>query len=108
MNQIGYACINMELSQQKPRIYTGRSMIKRTFEQRGVGYASELGLNNVKDLMKIIKWNDEHDFKFFRITSNLFPWASEYRLRDMPDYQKIADLLDEIGKYVRLNEMRIT
>ena len=59
MNQIGYACINMELSQQKPRIYTGRSMIKRTFEQRGIKYASELGLNNVKDLMKIIKWNEK-------------------------------------------------
>ena len=30
MNQLGYACINMHLSQQKPKVYTGRSMIKRT------------------------------------------------------------------------------
>ena len=45
MNHIGYACINMELSQQKPRIYTGRSMIKRTFQQRGIKYASQLGLD---------------------------------------------------------------
>ena len=108
MNQIGYACINMELSQQKPRIYTGRSMIKRTFQQRGIKYASQLGLDNVKDLYEIIKWNNEHDFKFFRITSNLFPWCSEYRLKDMPDYQEIADLLNEIGKYVKANDMRIT
>ena len=50
MNQIGYACINMELSQQKPKIYTGRSMINRTFEQRGIEYASQLGLDNTKDL----------------------------------------------------------
>ena len=105
---IGYACINMELSQQKPRIYTGRSMIKRTFQARGVEYASQLGLDNTKDLYKIIKWNNENGFKFFRITSNLFPWCSEYKLQDMPDYREIKMILREIGKYVKANDMRIT
>ena len=105
---IGYACINMKLSNQKPRVYTGRSMIKRTFEQKGIRYASELGLQNCKDLMEIIKWNNEHDFKFFRITSNLFPWCSEYELQDMPDHWEIVGVLGEIGKYVEENQMRIT
>ena len=57
MNQMGYACINMQLSNSKPKIYTGRSMIKRTFKSKGISYASELGLQNPKDLFKIIKWN---------------------------------------------------
>ena len=105
---IGYACINMKLSNQKPRVYTGRSMIKRTFEQKGIRYASELGLQNCKDLMEIIKWNNEHDFKFFRITSNLFPWCSEYELKSMPDYEEIKSTLYEIGEYVKENQMRIT
>ena len=108
MNHIGYACINMKLSSQKPKIYTGRSMIKRTFQARGIEYASQLGLDNTKDLYKIIKWNNENNFKFFRITSNLFPWCSEYKLQDMPDYGEIAGLLNKIGKYVRANDMRIT
>ena len=108
MNQIGYACINMELSRQKPKVYTGRSMIKRTFEQKGIQYASELGLQNCKDLMEIIKWNNEHDFKFFRITSNLFPWCSEYELQDMPHHWEICGILGEIGQYVEENQMRIT
>ena len=73
MNRMGYACINMQLSNQKPRIYTGRSMIKRTFTDKGISYASQLGLDNCKDLFTIIKWNNENGFKFFRITSNLFP-----------------------------------
>ena len=105
---IGYACINVKLSNQKPRVYTGRSMIKRTFEQKGIRYASELGLQNCKDLMEIIKWNNEHDFKFFRITSNLFPWCSEYELKSMPDYEEIKSTLYEIGEYVKENQMRIT
>ena len=76
MNRMGYACINETLANQKPKVYTGRSMIKRTFLDKGIEYASELGLQNCKDLFTIIRWNNEHDFKFFRITSNLFPWSS--------------------------------
>ena len=108
MNRMGYACINMQLSSQKPKIYTGRSMIKRTFKDKGIKYASELGLQNTKDLFEIIKWNKENGFDFFRITSNLFPWSSEYKLEDMPDHWEIAGILGEIGKYVDENNMRIT
>jgi len=105
---IGYACINMQLSSQKPKVYTGRSMIKRTFKAKGIEYASELGLQNCKDLLKIVKWNNENGFPFFRITSNLFPWSSEYNLEDMPDYFKIGSTLANVGKYVADNNMRIT
>ena len=114
---IGYACINMQLSYPqkyggqpkgvKP-ITTGRSMIKRTFKARGIDYASDLGLQNTKDLFEIVKWNNENGFPFFRITSNLFPWSSEYKLEDMPDYFEIGSTLANVGKYVADNNMRIT
>ena len=108
MNRMGYACINMQLSNQKPKIYTGRSMIKRTFLSKGIDYASQLGLDNCKDLLEIIKWNNENGFNFFRITSNLFPWSSEYELKDMPDYEEICSILSNVGEYVKENDMRIT
>ena len=108
MNRMGYACINMQLSNQKPRVYTGRSMIKRTFKSKGIDYASELGLQNCKDLLEIIKWNHENGFNFFRITSNLFPWCSEYKLSDMPDYDEICDVLSNAGSYATTNDIRIT
>ena len=108
MNRMGYACINMQLSNQKPRVYTGRSMIKRTFKSKGINYASELGLQNCKDLLEIIKWNHDNGFNFFRITSNLFPWCSEYKLSDMPDYDEICDVLSNAGSYAIDNDIRIT
>ena len=117
MNRMGYACVNMQLSypQQyggKPkgvkRITTNRGMIKRTFEEKGIKYASELGLKNATDLFKIVKWNHENGFDFFRITSNLFPWSSEYKLEDMPDYSEICKTLSDIGKYVDKHNIRIT
>jgi len=105
---MGYACINMHLSKQKPRVYTGRSMIKRTFKSKGINYASELGLQNCKDLLEIIKWNHDNGFNFFRITSNLFPWCSEYDLKHMPDYEAICNVLSEAGQYAIDNDIRIT
>ncbi len=108
MNRMGYACINMQLSSQKPRIYTGRSMIKRTFLSKGIDYASQLGLDNCKDLYKILEWNHENGFNFFRITSNLFPWSSEYKLSDMPDYEEICNILSKAGRYAIDNDIRIT
>ena len=91
---IGYACINMQLSYPqkyggkekgvKP-ITTGRSMIKRTFESKGVDYASEVALANAMDLDKIIDWNILNGYKFVRITSGLAPWKSEYEWKEVKD-----------------------
>ena len=39
---LGYACINMTLGKQKPKITTNRSMIKRTFTEKGIPYSTEL------------------------------------------------------------------
>ena len=77
---LGYACINMELNARKgdDRITTNRSMIKKTFNDKGVDYASELILQNVIDLNQIIDWNENNNIKFFRLSSEMFPWASEY------------------------------
>jgi UV DNA damage endonuclease len=83
-------------------------MIKRTFKSKGIEYASQLGLDNCKDLYKILEWNNKNGFNFFRITSNLFPWSSEYKLSDMPDYKQIKYVLQCCGEYVHNNDMRIT
>ena len=78
----GYACINMSLSglPKSKRITTNRSMIKRTFKQKGIDYASELGLLNSHDLYRILEWNLANGFSFYRLSSDIFPWSSEYRL----------------------------
>lgn len=105
---LGYACINMSLSKQKPRITTNRGMVKKTFLTKGVDYASELALLNVNDLIKILKWNVQNGVNFFRISSDIFPWASHYRLSDLPQYLEIKDALLVAGSYAKENNLRIT
>jgi UV DNA damage endonuclease len=72
-------------------------MIRRTFDAKGLPYASELALQNVKDLSEIIKWNHAHGVEVFRMTSCLFPWASEYQLEQLPDYEQICQALKAAG-----------
>jgi UV DNA damage endonuclease len=107
---LGYACINMGFSERpkKQRITTNRSMIKRTFKEKGLPYASELTLANCKDLLTILKWNKENNIQFYRMSSNLIPWASEYQLTELPDYELISEALYQAGLYAAENNIRIT
>jgi UV DNA damage endonuclease len=103
---IGYACINMELSERG--ITTNRSMIKKTFLEKGIVYASELALLNVQDLEKIIHWNLENNILFFRMSSDIFPWSSEYDLEDLPNFKEIHNVLKRIGDFSKEHNIRLT
>jgi UV DNA damage endonuclease len=97
--RIGYPCINITL-QSEQKIYTNRHMIKRTFQaqKETLEGVSRLALQNVKDLVKIIQWNERTGIKFFRISSNMFPWMSEYEITDLPDWKLISANLKLAGK----------
>lgn len=103
---LGYACINMTLS--KDKITTNRSMIKKTFLQKGINYCSELALLNVIDMEKIVHWNVQHGIYLFRTSSNVFPWGSEYDLETLPHIDEIKTILKRIGDYARENGVRLT
>ena len=105
---LGYACINMELSAVKPKVSTNRTMRKKTFQEKGIDYASELILQNVTDLLTILKWNAKHDIHFFRISSEIFPWASEYALEDLRDFDAIEEALYEAGLFANEHDIRLT
>lgn len=104
--QYGYCCINKTL--RPDGIYIGRSMIKRTFQEKGIKYAGELAEGNVRDLIEIIKWNEKNGIKLYRMSSDMFPWMSEYQLKDLPNYQKIATLLKGAGNLAAKYGQRIT
>ena len=114
---MGYACINMQLSYPQKYggkekgvepITTGRSMIKRTFETKGLDYASELTLANAMDLDKIIDWNILNGYKFFRITSGLAPWKTEYDWEDLKDIDSIRRWFHSAGTMAKTHGIRLT
>jgi UV DNA damage endonuclease len=83
-------------------------MQKRTWEQKGIAYASELTLQNVRDLRRILEWNVENGISFYRCTSELVPWHSQFDLEDLPDYPAIEAIAADCGALIARTGMRFT
>lgn len=102
---IGYACINMTMGK---KVTTNRTMVKRTFNAKGLDYVSELALANSRDIIKILEWNKHNKINFFRLSSALIPWGDHLDLTQLKDYKQIKYALKEAGDYAKANGIRIT
>ena len=102
---LGYACINMTLQKQ---VSTNRTMMKRTFEAKGMDYVSDLTLLNSRDIIKILEWNRQHGIKLFRLSSSIIPWGNNIDITQLKDYEEIKSELKKAGDFAKLWDMRIT
>ncbi|KAK1778685.1 UV-endonuclease UvdE-domain-containing protein [Copromyces sp. CBS 386.78] len=102
--RLGYACLNTYLRSAKPPIFSSRtcrmaSIIdhryplehedepehhlknkpdksKKPRRELGHKFVQELGLANARDIVKMLRWNDKYGIKLFRLSSEMFPFAS--------------------------------
>jgi UV DNA damage endonuclease len=102
---IGYACINLSLGK---KVTTNRTMIKKTFTQKGLDYVSDLVLQNVADLERIIDWNYQNGINFYRMSSDMFPWATEYEFAQLKDWKQISTILKRCGDNANQYGQRLT
>lgn len=102
---IGYACINLSLGK---KITTNRTMVKRTFLAKGLDYVSELVLQNVTDLERIIDWNEQNGIKMYRMSSEMFPWATEYEFTELKDWNEIQKILQRCGAKATQYKQRLS
>jgi UV DNA damage endonuclease len=111
MNNVGYCCICLginEGSKKKDHITVNRSMIKKTFESKGLSYVSELVIPNLEDTIKVLRYNIKNNIKVYRMSSDSFPWMSHYNFSDLPNFTKIQRLLTQIGNLVKENNIRVS
>jgi UV DNA damage endonuclease len=83
-------------------------MRKATFETRGRSYAGELAAQNLADLHTLLKWNVEQGIRFYRPSSALVPWNSQFDLWELPNYGEVAHLAARCGKLLRRTGTRLT
>ncbi len=97
--RIGYPCINRSIG------CSGN----RTF--RLASYSDERLLatveSNIDCLSRILAWNRDHDILFFRITSDLVPFAS-HPVCTFPWQKHVADDLAAIGEFIAASGIRIS
>ena len=106
MMNLGYACINMSMGK---KISTARTMVKRTYQSKGLDYVSEVSLKNAKDIIHILEWNRLNGIKFFRLSSGIIPWGDDFNdFTQLKDYKEIKFELKKAGDFAKFHNMRIT
>ena len=111
MINIGYCCIPIGCNlgkKKKDHILVNRSMVRKTFNQRGLGYVSDLIILNLQDTLRVLDWNLKNDIHVYRMSSDSFPWMSEYQFQDLPKFKEISLLLTSIGNMVKSNGIRVS
>lgn len=103
---LGYACINETLKKQKIRI--NRTFKRATLDDKGLEHAAITAEQNLKDLYRILHWNNEHNIKLFRLSSDMFSWGDTYGIHRLPNYEKLQAIGKLIGEYTRANDMRLS
>lgn len=123
--RLGYACLSTYLRAATPPVFSSRTCrIASILEHRhplkdptqpehatknrpdkdqpadnarGQSYVEALALANVRDIPKMLRWNDKYGIKFFRLSSEMFPFASHdvygYKLAPFA-----AEVLAEAGR----------
>ena len=133
--RLGYACLNTYLRTSNPPVFSSRTCrIQSILEhrhplrdptqpehatknrpdrnqpadvERGQRYVQELCLANVRDIIKMLRWNDKYGIKFLRLSSEMFPFAShpEYGYKLAPF---ASEALAEVGRVVAELGHRVT
>ncbi len=97
--KIGYPCINLTLDCRS----------SKTFRLKNYSHEKLINIieGNLECLFEILKYNVSHDFYFFRITSDLIPFAS-HPIMDFnwQDYFKLN--FRKLGNFIKENKIRIS
>lgn len=103
--RLGLCCINNTLNMnKKARIYCNRTCIIKNYS---VEKAKELSLQNVKDVLSILKWNNEHNIKHYRLSSDMYPHITNPKVDSYTIDFSIPEL-KKIGEYAIENKHRLT
>ncbi|MFO8019230.1 MAG: UV DNA damage repair endonuclease UvsE [Promethearchaeia archaeon] len=97
--KIGYPCINPSLECRSSRTFR----LKNYSRERVISTIR----GNLECLRKILRFNAEHNMMFFRITSDLIPFAS-HEVMDVSWQDIFKPEFEQIGSFIKEHKMRIT
>lgn len=102
MLRLGLCCINTEL--RKHDIFCSRTVTRARFTTEK---AQQLALANIKDATTMMHWNHEHGIHVFRLSSDIFPHATDTETEPY-DFSFAIPALQELGQVARACHQRIT
>ncbi|MEJ5390869.1 MAG: UV DNA damage repair endonuclease UvsE [candidate division WOR-3 bacterium] len=97
--RIGYPCINLSLNCRSTKTFRLQSYSEEKFKSTVE--------SNLLCLEETIKWNIKHGIRFFRISSDLIPFAS-HPICKFPWQKSFRPQLRRIGALIRQNQIRVS
>lgn len=114
MNRYGVCCIVLSLEDNNPPKKFQRMTYKKfsqTPREEAVSILSKRILNNIDVTFSAIKFCKDNNY-CYRLSSDLFPLITydkaDLSLEQLPDYDKISLLYEEIKKYISENNVRVS
>ena len=106
--QLGLCCLNTILRKQRPfPVFASRKMIIRTIKEKGIHVLKAKIIQNLKDVLTMMDWNEANGIKVFRLSSEMFPHKSNPKVVDY-DFDFAKDLLKQIGEKSKKYNQRLT
>lgn len=105
--QLGLCCLNTQLREKKPSCFSSRRITMKTLEKKGLSHLQEKIIQNIKDTIEMVHWNEKHGIRVFRLSSEMFPHKSNPKVDDYSfDFAK--SLLIKLGHIAKFYNHRIT
>ena len=101
--RLGLCCINNTL--RKDNVFNSRTCTRKFFS---VDKALDLSLKNVQDILPMLMWNEAHNIRHFRLSSDIFPHYTDTCTQEYQPSQDILQALQQAGHFALQHKHRIT
>jgi len=103
---MGYCCLNVYL--RNKGIFTSRTCRLQTMKEKGIEYGYMLAHQNLDDLAAILRWNYKNGIYNYRMSSEIFPFASHPDYYKDYDFNQFKEKLKSLGEYAKKCKQVIT
>ena len=105
---LGYACINLSLEDHRPNRRTTAKYLKKLSPTEQREKLNGLLRENLENTLKILKFNQKHNIKLYRMSSDIVPLATHEITSDWDYIEEGRELLLEIGDFIKENNLLVS
>ncbi|WP_018248016.1 UV DNA damage repair endonuclease UvsE [Orenia marismortui] len=106
--KLGYACINLSLKDCTPNRRTTVGYLKKLSPEGQRIKLNSLLKDNLKNTLRILKFNRDYNIDFYRFSSNIVPLATHESTDNWGYLEKFKDEFLEIGDFVKKHNLRVS